>query len=62
MHHRNITFLFKTRLYLEALGSLYILKIYSAERGRDSLDDLYDLIGILLVYLNVKRIKVRTKS
>ncbi len=57
VHHGDVTLLTEATLYLKTFGSLYILKVDAAECGRQSLDNLYEFFGVLLIYLNVKTVK-----
>ena len=58
MEDRDITTLFQFILYIEALGPLYILKVYSSEGRCNRRDDIYEFIGVLFCNLDIKDIYV----
>ena len=56
VHHGDVEFLLEATLDFEALGSLDVLQVDTTECGGDSLYGLDELLGILLVYLDVEYI------
>ena len=56
VHYRNIKFFLEATLYLKALGCLDILEVDTTESGGNGLYCLDELLGILLVDLDVKDI------
>ena len=56
VHNRNIEFGLKPTFNLKALRCLNILKVYTTEGRCYGLYSLYELFGVLLVYLNIEHV------